>query len=278
MQSCEAKIVRRISVRPSRRPSVSIRPLAVCLVFVAGCGPMGEDEAARRGEGPGGREQPLALSPAEELNVGRQAYREALNEHRDQILPSSDQRTIRARNVVERLAKASQIEPLQREINLRIRGYTFEWEVTVIRDSQVNAFCLPGGKMVVFTGILPVAETDDQLATVLSHEMAHALAHHGSERVARERSGGNILRKLQYDRYQESEADKIGVFLMPFAGYDPEEAVQFWIRMTRMGRGGQPPEILSDHPSDMTRIRQLRAWAPRAKAAKQAYDEGRIAR
>jgi len=122
-----------------------------------------------------------------------------------------------------------------------------------------------------------VAETDDQLATVLSHEMAHALAHHGSERVARERSAGGVLGKLKYDRFQESEADKIGVFLMPFAGYDPDEAVRFWTRMARLGRGGEPPEILSDHPSHETRIKQLAAWAPRAKAAKKAYDEGRVA-
>ena len=141
-----------------------------------------------------------------------------------------------------------------------------------------NAFCLPAGKMVVFTGILPVAETDAQLATVLSHEMAHALAHHGSERVARERSGGGVLGKLKYDRFQESEADHIGIFLMAFAGYDPDEAVEFWQRMQALSSGGQPPEILSDHPNHETRIKQLRAWAPRAKAAKAAFDEGRIAK
>jgi predicted Zn-dependent protease len=252
------------------------RVLVVGLVLVAGCEfPAGEEEA-RRGEGPGGRDQPLALSPPEELNVGRQAYREVLDEYRDRTLPASDQRVLRVRHVVDRLAEAARNEPLQREINLRIKGYTFEWEVTVVRERQVNAFCLPAGKIVVFTGILPVAQTDDQLATVLSHEMAHALAHHGSERVARERGGGGVLGSLKYDRYQESEADHIGVFLMAFAGYNPDEAVEFWLRMARMSGGGDPPEILSDHPSHETRIRQLRAWAPRAKAAKQAFDEGRI--
>ena len=255
-----------------------LRSLAVGVVLVAGCSyPTGED-ADRRGQGPGGREQPLALKPEEELNVGRRAYREVLDEFRDRTLPASDGRVVRVRRIVDRLAEAARIEPLQREINLRVKGYTFEWEVAVVRENQANAFCLPAGKMAIFTGIMQIAETDDQLATVLAHEMAHALAHHGSERVARQQSGGGVLGNLKYDRFQETEADKIGVFLMPFAGYDPDEAVRFWERMERLSRGGQPPEFLSDHPSHQTRIRHLRGWAPRAKAAKKAYDEGRVLR
>jgi predicted Zn-dependent protease len=125
---------------------------------------------------------------------------------------------------------------------------------------------------------MQVAANEDQLATVLSHEMAHALAHHGSERVARENTAGGILGNRHYDRYQESEADKIGIFLMPFAGYDPDEAAKFWARMQQVSRGGDMPEVLSTHPSHGTRIKQLRAWAPRAKAAKQAFDEGRVLR
>jgi len=111
---------------------------------------------------------------------------------------------------------------------------------------------------------------------VLSHEMAHALAHHGSERVAREQEGGSIFRRLSYDRFQESEADHIGLFIMTFAGYDPDEAVEFWKRMQR-AHGGGLPEILSDHPSDENRVRALREWAPKARAAKRAFDSGRIA-
>jgi predicted Zn-dependent protease len=251
--------------------------LALAIALVAGCGfPFGEDEAARRGEGPGGREQPLALSPTEELQVGRQAYRDVLQEYRDRVLPENHPDVRRVKRVVDRLAAAAKIEPLQREINLHVQGYVFDWNVSVVQSRQVNAFCLPAGEIVVFTGILPVAATDDQLATVLSHEMSHALAHHGSERVAREQQVGNKFLQLRYDRYQESEADHIGVFLMAFAGYDPYQAVEFWLRMERLTQGGQPPEILSDHPSHETRIKQLRAWAPRAAAAKQAYDEGRV--
>jgi metalloendopeptidase OMA1, mitochondrial len=248
------------------------------MLIAAGCdAPTASD--GRPGEGPGHRQQELGLSPREELEVGRRAYREVLAEYRGRTLPDSAPEVQRVERIVRGLAKAAEIEPLQREINLRVRGYTFEWEVRVVRDRQINAFCLPAGKMVVFTGIIPVAQNEAQLAAVLSHEMAHALAHHGSERVAREQSGGGILRSLQYDRSQESEADKIGVFLMPFAGYDPEEAVTFWRRMARItGEGGQVPEILSDHPSHATRIKNLAAWAPKARAAKKAYDEGRIAR
>jgi predicted Zn-dependent protease len=253
--------------------ALAFRGIAISLICLAGCDLGGE----RPGEGPGHRQQPLALSPQEELATGREAYQEVLDKYRDRIVPANHPDTRRAKAVVDRLAKAAQIEPLQREMNLRTQGYTFEWQVTVVQDRQINAFCLPAGKMVVFTGIMPVAKTDDQLATVLSHEMAHALAHHASERVARERSGGNPLNALRYDRFQEAEADHIGVFLMAFADYSPDEAVQFWIRMRQMASGGEPPEILSDHPSHETRIRNLQRWAPMARAAKKAYDEGRIA-
>ncbi len=248
---------------PAIRSGIAHRWLAIALVALAGCQPPAGDQESRRGSGrgPGGREQPLALSPREELATGRQAYREVLDEFRGHIVPESHPDTVRAKRVVARLIKATEIEPLQREMNLRIQGYTFEWAETVVQERQVNAFCLPAGKMVVFTGIMPVANTDGELAAVLSHEMAHALAHHASERVAREQSGGNPLTKLKYDRFQESEADHIGVFLMAFADFNPEEAVAFWLRMRRMASGGQPPEILSDHPSNETRIRNLRRWA-----------------
>src|SRR5262249_4449638 len=141
----------------------------------------------------------------------------------------------RVREVTERIKKAAAIEPLQDEINLNLKGYHFDWEVNVVQDRKINAFCLPGGKVIVYTGILQVVENDDQLATVLAHEIAHALAHHGSERIAREQRQGTgglaMLAGLSYDRMQESEADHIGVFLMTFAGYDPRQAILFWFRM-----------------------------------------------
>jgi predicted Zn-dependent protease len=219
----------------------------------------------------------LALSPAQELAVGRRAYAQVMEEVRDRLLPPHSPEVVRVRRVTDRLVKAAGIRPLQKEILLRVEGYRFEWEANVVRDPTVNAFCLPAGKMFVYTGILPVAANDDQLAAVMAHEIAHALAHHASERVAREqRSGGNILRSLSYNRLQESEADHIGVFIMTFAGYDPAQAVTFWERMQRAGGGLGPPEFLSSHPSGERRIEDLREWVPRARAAKKAFDEGRI--
>jgi predicted Zn-dependent protease len=256
------------------------RPRAAA-VFLVGLLPLAGCDARPpgQGQGPGHREQDLALSPQEELELGRKAYREVLGESR--ALPHDSKEVRRVTHVGERIAETVKVEPLMREINLHVRDYRFEWEFNVLEDRQVNAFCLPGGKVAVFTGLLHVVRNDDQLAAVLGHEVAHALAHHASERLARqEREGRGLmaaLRERKYDREQESEADHIGVFLMTFAGYDPREAVAFWGRMKRLSdEQGHVPEILSDHPSDERRIRQLEEWVPKAEAAKKAYDEGRI--
>jgi len=199
-----------------------------------------------------------------------------MNEVRGKVLPADDPQVVRVRRVLGRVAAAAGIEPLQREIMLRVRGYTFEWEANVVRERQVNAFCLPAGKVFVYTGILEVVGgNDDFLATVVSHEAAHALAHHSNERVARDKSGAGILRNLSYGRMQESEADHVGVFLMAFAGYDPDQAPAFWRKMGQLG-GSRVPEILSDHPSDERRFKDLRVWAKDARAAKRAYDQGRV--
>jgi predicted Zn-dependent protease len=275
-----------------RRGCESLCWLLLIAILPSGCGvpgswdmpgePPGRQTDQRphepSGEGPGGRRQPLGLSPTQELAVGRRAYREVLEEFRDRLLPEHSSEVRRVRHITGKIAQAVQIEPLQREINLHLRGYRFEWQVNVVRDRQINAFCLPAGYIFVFTELLQVAGNDDQVATVLAHEMAHALAHHASERVARERSGANILRSLSYDRMQEAEADHIGVFLMAFADYDPDQAVAFWQRMRQVGgKQGKPPEIFSDHPSDEHRVRDLQKWSVAARAAKKAYDRGAIA-
>jgi predicted Zn-dependent protease len=209
------------------------------------------------------------------------------------------------RTVGTKIRQAAQIRPLQLEINLHFDESMMRWEFRLLQSKQVNAFCLPGGKVAVFTGLMRVAENDDQLATVLSHEIAHALAHHASERIARANKyhfamdalngalgslpenerraligllgGGSKFYDLKYDRQQESEADHIGVFLMTFAGYDPEQALVFWQRMQSLARR-EPPEILSDHPSTAHRIEAIRGWITRARAAKQAYDAGKYVR
>jgi predicted Zn-dependent protease len=232
------------------------------------------------GSGPGHRQQSLGLPPEKEYALGEEAYRQILAKARanDALLPADSQPVRVVRRVGERIVKAVEIEPLRREINLHVESYRYEWEFNVIRSRQINAFCLPGGKIAVYTQLLRVVENDDQLATVLSHEISHALAHHSNERITREESGRvSWLFNMAFDRQQESEADHIGLFLMTFAGYDPDESVRFWLRMQQANRGGELPEILSNHPSDQRRIQQLRAWIPQVKAAKYAYDHHRIA-
>jgi predicted Zn-dependent protease len=232
---------------------------------LAGCAPV-------VGTGPGHRQQELALTPEQELQIGRVAYAEVLSKAR---VVRSGPEVERVRRVAERIAQAVAIEPLQREINLQISDYQFEWEYAVIDSPQINAFCLPGGKIGVFSGLLDTVENDDQLAAVIAHEVAHALAHHASERIANEARAG-ILTRWSFDREQELEADHIGIFLMAFAGYDPRETLAFWQKMQQSGRVS-PPEILSDHPSDAHRLQRMREWVPLASAAKKALDEGRIA-
>jgi predicted Zn-dependent protease len=260
----------------SVRPIGRLFPVVLGIVLaVGGCTPPEES-----GSGPGHRRQDLGLTPQQEYELGTEAYQKILKEARqkDALLPADSPETRRVRHVGERIVEAVRIEPLQREINLNLKGYTFRWEFNVLHSRQINAFCLPGGKVAVFTELLRVVANDDQLATVLSHEIAHALAHHANERVTREEGGqANWLFDKAYDRQQESEADHIGLFLMTFAGYDPDETVAFWQRMRQAQRGGELPEILSDHPSDRRRIQQLRAWVPQAKAAKEAYDHHQIA-
>jgi predicted Zn-dependent protease len=257
--------------------------LGYLALALAGCG-MQPPGRYGGGQGPGHRQQTLALSPPEEAQVGKEAYQKVLNEYADRLLPNKDPQVVRIRRIVGNIRdKALTNKLLLKEINLHLGGYRFAWDVHVVRERKINAFCLPAGYIIVYTGLLPVAQDDDQLAAVLGHEMAHALAHHASERVANEqrqgRSALGLLRTLSFDRQQESEADHIGLFLMTFAGYNPVEALRFWVRMEQStGKGGGMPAILSDHPSDAQRIRDLRTWIPQALAAKRAYDEGHVVR
>jgi predicted Zn-dependent protease len=170
----------------------------------------------------------------------------------------------------------------------------YKWEFSVIQGKEVNAFALPGGKVAFWEGIMPVAQDDNGIAVIMGHEVAHALARHGAERMSQQMGAqaiGQILSigvgkvspgirddflqlyglgatvgvLLPWGRTQESEADRIGLNLMAKAGYDPATAVAFWERMSKVG-GDKPPEFLSTHPSDETRIAQIKAWLPEAKA------------
>jgi predicted Zn-dependent protease len=267
-----------------------------CLVaafLLLGCAPPNQ-------EGPGRRSQHLALSPEQELRLGEKAYQEVLQKW-PVVRDGPEVKSVRT--VGKKIVEAAEIEPLQREINLHFQRDAFKWEFNVLRDAHVNAFCLPGGKVAVFTGLFKVVGDDDgELATVLSHEIAHALAHHASERLAEQQMLERAIRVLEgherldpeqhpgilqalgaftgkaHDRQQEAEADHIGLFLMTFAGYNPEDAVRFWEKMERLSeRSGHVPEILSDHPSDARRLANIASWVPRARGAYRAYKAGNIA-
>jgi predicted Zn-dependent protease len=171
----------------------------------------------------------------------------------------------------------------------------YQWEYKLVQDDSVNAWCMPGGKIVVYTGILPVTKTETGLAVVLGHEISHALLNHGQQRMsggvlkqlgavglsvglglagvsseAQELAriaygiGSEVGGALPFSRGHENEADQYGVILMAIAGYNPDEAVPFWERMAANGGAGFP-ELLSTHPSDTTRIKKLQGWVPGAK-------------
>ncbi|WP_121246951.1 M48 family metallopeptidase [Mucilaginibacter phyllosphaerae] len=170
--------------------------------------------------------------------------------------------------------------------------YNFQWEFNLIQSPEVNAWCMPGGKVAVYSGILPITQTDAGLATVMGHEIGHAIARHSAERLSQQlalQTGGAAVSAaagtkssttqsligslygvggqvalLKFSRSQESEADRLGLTFMAMAGYDPHEAVKFWQRMSAQNKGGSPPEFLSTHPSDATRIANINALIPEA--------------
>jgi metalloendopeptidase OMA1, mitochondrial len=228
------------------------------------------------------RTQHVGLTDQQQAQLGAQQYAKTLGEDRANIVSSGV-----AYDQVQRVAK--RIE--------RVAGRdkpSFVWKVTLLRKNEANAYCLPGGKIVVYTGILPLIGNDAGLATVLGHEVAHATAEHAAERIERQHltrvaaaiiaggvavtpsqyvhviallGAGSAAASLPFSRSQESEADHIGLIYMAKAGYDPHQAVGFWKRMLRASKGKAPPEFASDHPSDKHRIAQIRDWLPEAERA-----------
>lgn len=236
-----------------------------------------------------GRSQMMLVSENEERQMGLQAYREVLNK---ETLSSDAQVNALVEKVGRRIAAAAERPPAE-----LWRAPRFRWEFKTVDKNEPNAFCLPGGKIVVYTGILPIARTETGLAVVIAHEVAHALARHGAERMSdqmvvsvgtaaaavalsatvtgRSRTylpammaalgaGATVGYLLPMSRAQESEADRIGLVLMALAGYDPREAVSLWERMRAASTGQRQAEWLSTHPADGTRITDIRRWLPEA--------------
>jgi len=207
-------------------------------------------------------------------------------------------------NVVTGTSEAEMIERTGQRIAvaaekyLNSRGFTeyledYKWEYNLVRDESINAWCMPGGKIVFYTGILPVAQNETAIAAIMGHEVAHALANHGQQRMStgmlqqigavagnvaisdpQKRQlfnqaygiGSQVGVMLPFSRKHERQADEIGIYLMAIAGYNPEEASELWKRMKAASGGQAPPEFLSTHPSSDSRINQLQKLATKAKA------------
>jgi predicted Zn-dependent protease len=207
-------------------------------------------------------------------------------------------------NVVTGTPEAEMVQRVGARIEVAVNQYCkehcdedpfegYKWEFNLVQDPNINAFAMPGGKVVVYTGILPVAQTEAGLATVMGHEIAHVFAKHGSERMSQQlvvQLGGVALSTalknqpeatqsiftsafavgsqvgllLPYSRKHESEADHLGLIFMAMAGYDPQEAAAFWQRMATASGGGSTPELLSTHPANETRIKNLQDLVPEA--------------
>lgn len=234
-----------------------------------------------------GRRQLNLVGEGEMMAMANTEYAGFLTENAP--LPASDANVQRVRTIGQKLAQAATTYLNENKAGDRVAG--FEWEFNVVNDNTVNAWCMPGGKVVVYTGILPVTQNDAGLAVVMGHEIAHAIARHGNERMSQglavQGAGmtlevlnaqkptlagdlflqsygiGSQLGMLAYSRKHESEADKMGLVFMAMAGYDPREAPKFWERMSA-GGGEAPPELLSTHPSDATRMQDLEAYMPEA--------------
>lgn len=238
-------------------------PIVCCLSWLYGCqtAPLT------------GRQQLILLSEAEETQMGLSAYQQVLQE--------------------EPISRDARHNALVTQVGQRIAAVAdrpdYAWEFRVIEKNVANAFALPGGKVAVYTGLFKYTQNEAGLAAVLAHEVAHALARHGAERVSQNMLGQLTMTALQaglrtgdsgimqgialayglgvelpFNRSQESEADHIGLILMAKAGYDPHEAIALWERMEAGQQSARPPEFLSTHPSASTRIAQLEQWLPEA--------------
>jgi predicted Zn-dependent protease len=228
------------------------------------------------------------LPDTELISLSLQQYNEILKKSK---LSNDPAKVHMVKKLGERIAKAT--EEFMKESGMESEIKNYKWEFNLIEDDKVvNAWCMPGGKVAVYTGILPITKDENGLAVVMGHEIAHALAKHGNERMSQALLaqlgavglsvalsqkpaqtqqifmaaygvGAQVGFMLPYSRLHESEADRIGLILMAKAGYDPREAVPFWKRMNEKG-GSRPPEFLSTHPAPETRIQRIQSLIPEA--------------
>ena len=235
-----------------------------------------------------GRKQ-LSLVSSDEINaMAAQQYKEVIAKG---PLSNNAEQTEMIRRVGSRIQKGVEQYMKDKGASSQLTG--FKWEFNLIQDDKtVNAWCMPGGKVAFYTAIIPICKDETGIAVVMGHEVAHAIANHGRERMSQgliqefgmstlgaamgQNPGvtsqifqqavgmGSQVGMLKFSRSHESEADHIGLIFMAMAGYDPQQAPIFWERMSALGGGQKPPEFLSTHPADETRIKDLQGWMPEA--------------
>ena len=248
-----------------------------------------------------GRTQLIDSTVEQEATLGLQAYRQILSQSR---VVTAGELPEQVREIARRLiAIGPQVEAelaAERGATPSIQWDAFNWDVSVIDSDQANAFCLPGGKVVVYTGIVPVAQNQDALAVIMGHEIAHALLRHGAERMAQQKlvqlgtmaagvavsdmdpqqqravmaamgAGAQYGVLMPFSRDHESEADEVGLMLAAAACFDPREAIGLWERMAQANGGQGPPEFMSTHPSGTSRISHLKALMPKALEIQKAH-------
>ena len=237
-----------------------------------------------------GRKQVTLVPEMELMRMSLTQYKTFLT--KNPPMASQVEQTKQVKRVGNRIAHAVEKYLKQEGQSKRVKAY--KWEFNLVNQDVVNAWAMPGGKVVVYKGLLPVAKTDEGLAVVMGHEIAHAIARHGNERMSQgiiAAAGGVAIAvymkdkpaetqalflgaygvgagvgMLAFGRNQESEADKLGMVFMSMAGYQPKEAIPFWERMKAGSGGGGTPEFLSTHPSHDTRIRRIQDWLPTAES------------
>lgn len=248
----------------------------------------------------------------EEIELGAQAYQQVVSDAQAQgaLMPADAQVSRQIREIAERLvAKVPEVTATlasQNQQQAPTDYRNFQWDVSVIQSDDANAFVLPGGKIAVYTGLLPIAETQDAMAVVMGHEIAHALLRHGSQRIAQQKlvqmgqmaaglalggmdpqqqqalmaalgAGAQYGFILPYGRNHETQADQVGLMLAAAACFNPREAIPLWERMSQLGGGERPPEFASTHPDPANRIQTLQSLMPQAEQFYQQHCQGQPA-
>ena len=242
-----------------------------------------------------GRKRVNFVSDAQVLPASFAQYKGFLEENK---LSSNREMTNQIKSVGKNISAA--VDRFMRANNMSSEANSYKWEFNLIEDKTVNAWCMPGGKVVFYTGIMPICENEDGVAAVMGHEVAHAFAKHGQERMSQgqlQQLGGlavtlgtsnkdektqqmwntafgvsSGLGILKFSRVHEQEADRLGLVFMLMAGYKGTEAAEVWVRMSKLSKGGSQPEILSTHPSNASRIQDLRTYLPTANKYAAQYN------